>query len=71
MIIKGSFSTLDRQIWEYLMQVCPMLETGKFAYHLRTLLKLSKNKRIISNDSIEKAIETLKSEAIVEDRTIP
>ncbi|MGC2572188.1 MAG: hypothetical protein WA364_11810 [Candidatus Nitrosopolaris sp.] len=53
------------------MQVCPMLETGKLAYHLRTLLKLSKNKRIISNDSIEKAIETLKSEAIVEDRTNP
>ena len=47
------------------------METGKFAYHLRTLLKRSKNKRVISKDSLEKAIESLKAEAIVEGRTIP
>ena len=47
------------------------METGKFAYHLRTLLKHNKGKRVVSNDSIEKAIETLKAEAIVEGRTIP
>ena len=47
------------------------METRKFAYHLRALLKRNKNRRIISNDSVEKAIETLKAEAIVEGRTIP
>ncbi|MGC2575427.1 MAG: hypothetical protein WA364_28300 [Candidatus Nitrosopolaris sp.] len=47
------------------------LSSNKFAYYLRTLLKRNKNKRIISNDSVEKAIETLKAEAIVEGRTIP
>ena len=43
----------------------------KFAYHLRTLLKRHKDKRIISNDSVEKAIEALKADAIIEGRTIP
>jgi hypothetical protein len=43
----------------------------KFAYHLRTLLKRNTQQRIISNDSLEKAVETLKAEAIVEGRTIP
>ncbi|MGB6530220.1 MAG: hypothetical protein WBF33_19125, partial [Candidatus Nitrosopolaris sp.] len=47
------------------------MASKKFAYHLRILLKRNKNKRIISNDSVEKAIETLKAEAIVEGRTIP
>jgi hypothetical protein len=47
------------------------MASKKFAYHLRTLLKHNKEKRIMSNDSVEKAIETLKTEAIVEGRTIP
>jgi hypothetical protein len=47
------------------------METRKFAYHLRTLLRRNKNRRIVSKDSVEKAIETLKAEAIVEGRTIP
>jgi hypothetical protein len=47
------------------------MESQKFGYHLRTLLKHDRNKRIISNDSLQKAIETLKSDAIVEGRTIP
>ena len=47
------------------------MDTRKFGYHLRTLLKRDRNKRIISNDSLEKAIETLKADAIVEGRTIP
>jgi hypothetical protein len=47
------------------------MDSKKFAYHLRGLLKSNKNKRIISNDSLEKAVETLKSDAILEGRTIP
>ena len=47
------------------------MSSKKFAYHLRTLLKRHKDKRIISNDSVEKAIDTLKADAIVEGRTIP
>ena len=47
------------------------METRKFAYHLRTLLRRNKNRRIVSKDSLEKAIETLRAEAIVEGRTIP
>ena len=47
------------------------MDSQKFGYHLRTLLKHNRNKRIISNDSVQKAIETLKAEAIVEGRTIP
>jgi hypothetical protein len=47
------------------------MASKKFSYHLRTLLKRNKDKRIISNDSVEKAIDTLKAEAIVEGRTIP
>jgi hypothetical protein len=40
------------------------------AYHLRGLLKCNRNKRVISNDSLEKAIETLKTDALLEGRTI-
>jgi hypothetical protein len=47
------------------------METKKFAYHLRTLLRHNENRRIVSKDSVEKAIEALKAEAIVEGRTIP
>lgn len=47
------------------------LDSKKFAYHLRTLLKRNTDERILSNDSVEKTIETLKTEAIVEGRTIP
>jgi hypothetical protein len=47
------------------------MESKKFAYHLRTLLKRNTEQRILSNDSVEKAIEALKTEAIVEGRTIP
>lgn len=47
------------------------MDTKKFAYHLRSLLKHNRNKRIISNDSLEKAVETLKTDAILEGRTIP
>jgi hypothetical protein len=47
------------------------MDTRKFGYHLRTLLKRDRNKRIISNDSLEKAIQTLKADAMVEGRTIP
>jgi hypothetical protein len=43
----------------------------KFAYHLRGLLKHAINRRVISNDSLEKAIETLKTDATLEGRTIP
>ena len=46
------------------------MDSMKFGYHLRTLLKHDRNKRIISNDSLQKAIETLKSDAVVEGRTI-
>ena len=47
------------------------MDKKKFAYHLRMLLKHNTELRIVSNDSIEKAIETLKADAIVEGRTIP
>ena len=47
------------------------MDKKKFAYHLRMLLKLNTQQRIVANDSIEKAIETLKADAIVEGRTIP
>ena len=46
------------------------MDSKKFAYHLRGLLKCNRNKRVISNDSLEKAIETLKTDAILEGRTI-
>jgi hypothetical protein len=52
------------------VEVVPM-DTKKFAYHLRSLLKHNRNKRIISNDSLEKAVETLKADAILDGRTIP
>jgi hypothetical protein len=47
------------------------MESKKFTYHLRTLLKRNTEQRIISNDSLEKAVETLKAEAMVDGRTIP
>ena len=47
------------------------MDSMKFAYHLRGLLKHAINRRVISNDSLEKAIETLKTDAILEGRTIP
>ncbi|MGB6589913.1 MAG: hypothetical protein WBE68_00215, partial [Candidatus Nitrosopolaris sp.] len=34
------------------------MDSKKFGYYLRALLKRDRNKRIISNDSLEKAIET-------------
>ena len=46
------------------------MDSKKFAYHLRGLLKCNRNKRVISNDSLEKAIEILKTDAILEGRTI-
>ena len=46
------------------------MDSKKFAYHLRGLLKCNRNKRVISNDSLEKAIETLKTDTILEGRTI-
>ncbi|HEY7080148.1 MAG TPA: hypothetical protein VH500_10630 [Nitrososphaeraceae archaeon] len=51
------------------VEVVPM-DSKKFAYHLRGLLKSNRNKRVISNDSLEKAVETLKTDAILEGRTI-
>ena len=47
------------------------MDSKRFGSHLRRLLKRDINKRIISNDSLEKAIEALKSDALVEGRTIP
>jgi hypothetical protein len=47
------------------------MDSKKFAYPLRTLLKHNTEQRIISNESLEKSVETLKAEAIVEGRTIP
>jgi hypothetical protein len=47
------------------------MDSKKFAYHLRGLLKHNRNRRVISNDSLGKAIETLKTDAILEGRTIP
>jgi hypothetical protein len=52
------------------VEVVPM-DSKEFAYHLRGLLKCNRNKRVISNDSLEKAIETLKADAILEGRIIP
>jgi hypothetical protein len=46
------------------------MDSKKFAYHLRGLLKNNRNRRVISNDSLEKAVETLKTDAILEGRTI-
>ena len=47
------------------------MDSKRFESHLRRLLKRDLNKRIISKDSLEKAIEALKSDAVVEGRTIP
>ena len=47
------------------------MDSKRFGSHLRRLLKRDLNKRIISKDSLEKAIEALKSDAVVEGRTIP
>ena len=47
------------------------MDSRRFGSHLRRLLKRDMNKRIISNDSLEKAIEALKSDAVIEGRTIP
>jgi hypothetical protein len=47
------------------------MDGKRFESHLRRLLKRDLNKRIISKDSLEKAIESLKSDAVVEGRTIP
>ena len=47
------------------------MDSKNFAYHLRGLLKCNRNKRVISNDSLEKAIETLKTDAILEGRVNP
>lgn len=47
------------------------MDSRRFECHLRTLLKRHINKRIISKDSLEKAIDSLKPDAIVEGRTIP
>jgi uncharacterized protein YbjQ (UPF0145 family) len=41
------------------------MDSKKFAYHPRTLLKHNAEQRIISNESLEKSVETLKAEAIV------
>ncbi len=46
-------------------------DSRRFECHLRTLLKRHIDKRIISKDSLEKAIEALKADAVVEGRTIP
>jgi hypothetical protein len=46
------------------------MDNKRFAYHLRGLLKNNANRRVISNDSLEKAIESLKTDAILEGRTI-
>jgi hypothetical protein len=47
------------------------MDGKRFESHLRRLLKRDLNKRIISKDSLEKATEALKSDAVVEGRTIP
>jgi hypothetical protein len=47
------------------------MDKQNFKYHLRMMLKHNTEQRIVSNDSIEKAIETLKADAIIEGRTIP
>jgi hypothetical protein len=47
------------------------MDSKRFESHLRRLLKRDLNKRIISKDSLEKATEALKSDAVVEGRTIP
>jgi len=47
------------------------MDSKRFESHLRRLLKRDLNKRIISKDSLEKAIEALKSDAVVEGRIIP
>jgi hypothetical protein len=47
------------------------IDNQNFKHHLRMLLKHNTEQRIVSNDSIEKAIETLKADAIIEGRTIP
>jgi hypothetical protein len=47
------------------------MDNQNFKHHLRMLLKHNTEQRIVSNDSIEKAIETLKADAIIEGRTIP
>jgi hypothetical protein len=52
------------------VEVVPM-DSKKFAYHLRGLLKSNRNKRVITNESLEKAVETLKTDAILEGRIIP
>lgn len=46
------------------------MDNKRFAYHLRGLLKDNANRRVISNDSLEKAIETFKTDAILERRTV-
>ncbi|MGC2571971.1 MAG: hypothetical protein WA364_10715, partial [Candidatus Nitrosopolaris sp.] len=47
------------------------MDTKRFESHLRRLLKRDLNKRIISKDSLEKAIEALKADAVIEGRKIP
>lgn len=47
------------------------MDEKKFAYRLRGLLKCNRNKLVILNDSLEKAIESLKSDAILEGKIIP
>jgi hypothetical protein len=47
------------------------MDSRRFECHLRTLLKRHIDKRIISKESLEKAIEALKADAVVEGRTIP
>jgi hypothetical protein len=47
------------------------MDSKRFESHLRRLLKRHIDKRIISKDSLEKAIEALKADAVIEGRTIP
>jgi hypothetical protein len=47
------------------------MDRTKFDYHLRGLLKYNTSRRVVSNDSLQKAIEALKADAILEGRTIP
>ena len=52
------------------VEVVPV-DDKKFAYHLRDLLKRNRNKRVISNDSLEKALESLKTELYLKEESIP
>jgi hypothetical protein len=47
------------------------MDEKKFAYHLRGLLKYNRDIRVISNDSLEKAKESLKSDAVLEGNIFP